>query len=299
MKKIISLTLLFIFTFLTLVLANPCEDLSEQECLDNYDQGYQTSSECNSMYYCYPKYDNEIFQNCQIVTRTNFSSCINSLSTCYNNIAIDETKSEKCFCDEGTQFQKLDSCGITLDTKTQCLNLKTCEEKTRTYLGREIKYYENCEILDTPKDINCEKLTHTTKKCEGDYVVTYEQSYKPNECGTKCTVNQYKEIDRYKCDVCNDGKCTVKLEETKKTESSPIIITTKPQEKKEETITNTSNQTITIKNNITNKTKPPIFKNENKLEIKIKKNIPTETITIVLSFIALFLIGLLFLIKTN
>lgn len=299
MKKITLITLLLISAFLTLITANPCQDLNEQECVNNYNQGYQTSSECNSMYYCYPTYNNEIFQNCSIITRTDFSSCTNSLSTCYNNIAIDETKSEKCFCDEGIKFQKLDSCGKTLDSQTQCFNLKTCEEKTRIYLGKEIKYYENCEILETPKEINCDKLSHTTKKCDGNYAVTYQQNYKQNECGTKCILKEYIEIDRYKCDVCNNGQCTIKLEETKKADSKPIIITTKSQEKKEETITNSSNQTLTIKNNISNKTKLPIFKNENKLEIKIKKNIPTETITIVLSFIALFLIGLLFLIKTN
>jgi len=285
--------LIFLFLIITLVYANPCENLNEQECVNSYNQGYQTSNECNSMFYCYPEYNNEIFQNCQIITRTNFSDCSNSFSTCYNNLAIDETQFKKCFCDEGIEFKKIDECANIVDWSGICIDKSSCKEITKTYLGREVIHYE-CDILEEEKDIDCESLTHTEEKCKNNFLITYEQTYKPNECGTKCILNKIQEIKREECDICQNSECTF----------NPVTISS---EKKEESMDiPINNNEIMIKNetqnkskiNINKETNEPIF-SDKKIEVKIRKNVPTELITILLSFISLFLIGLLFLIKTN
>ncbi|MBN2880630.1 hypothetical protein JXM83_01130 [Candidatus Woesearchaeota archaeon] len=308
MKKILLLITILIITTVQVVTSNPCETLNETSCIDSYNNGYTTSDECNSMYYCYPKYNNNIFTECTLITRTDFTSCTYSFSTCYNNLAIDPTQTKSCMCGQGTEFKTIDACGNPLNWSGVCIKPQTCTKETRTYLNKEVEIYTNCEVIEEQTTISCDKLTHDEESCYSNKLITTRLFYKPNECGTECVLDKTIIVEQLNCDTCQNNIC---YKEDKQTTTSSTTsqssTTTSSSSSKSTEQDSTPNQNFIPETTNENTDEVDITKEPKKEltfkipEIKIleKKNFPTEILTISLVFTALLLAGFVFLVKTN
>ena len=251
--------MLFLLLLMVFSVNALCEQLNETECIENYQQGYQTSPQCNSMFFCYPTYENETFEKCEIQTRTDFSSCTESLSICYNDIAVDTTKSRSCMCGRGIEFMKIDSCGIEKNWSGECISIETCTSETRTYLGREVEVYNNCQIIEHG-NVDCSQIEIKEICVNNNLFRRIETTYKPDECNFSCVVDRISIIEEIECN-CENNECVQR--------TRPITIPEREQEVQE-----TKEEEIIVED-IINESEDIIVIEE---EIKIEKNISEENI---------------------
>lgn len=307
-RAILFLTVLIAFSFSVNGFNQPCTGLSEQECIGSYNNGYQSDGSCNTMFYCYPKKVDGEFVGCIFVPRTNFSDCSSS-SICYNGIAMDTTQYRKCFCDDGIEYKKIDPCGNSDEWSGMCIDIKSCTRGTKTFLGRTIDDFTDCDVLLEPKGIGCDSLEHDETKCYGDKLVTTRFYYKPNECGNKCVIDHLATISEKECDSCEIDKCVIS-----KSSSSSKMITV--QSKVPE---NSSSSPAPVIKNLSDGFDPSDYidnlvvtngsdnheiipEHERKsleFKIKLRQDVPAGVMTIMLVFALLFISGLIFIISNR
>lgn len=282
-----------------LAFVSPCDSMSELECIGSYNGGYISTSTCNTMFYCYPRYVSGIFDDCVFVPRTNFSSCDN-MNSCYNGIVMDLTQSRKCFCDLGVEYKTIDPCGNSGNWSGMCLDINSCKGSERLYLRRTVTDY-NCNILSDQKDIDCFSLTYEDIRCiSGKKLVKSRYYYVSNVCGTACVLDNIEILSEKNCD-CIDDKClpvkkTIVIEKEKEVASLPNVI------EKDNDSKNISITSVDIpEENISNSEKENVISTDKKLDlkIKIKKDIPMNLLTIMLVFVILFISGMLFLLHNR